>query len=203
MGGVVTNLGGQGGDSWDDYLDPGEHLLWTGAPATGLRFPRRSIATSLASLFLLGFAVLWTAGAGVGLWSGAWRAESGFLRVFAIAFPLFGLPFIAVGLYGVFGHYMTDARRRARTRYALTNRRALIAEDGRQRLLRSWPIKGDTIIDFHPGPEAFIRFATEVQVDSEGDKTHTRIGFDRIPDGDAVMRLIRQIQTGTPTLDTI
>lgn len=188
-------------DRWEDLLDPGETLLWTGAPANGLRFTPRSLLISLGSLFLLGFAVLWTALAGVGVWSGDWREESGFLRVFAIAFPLFGLPFIAAGLYGVIGHYITDAHNRARTRYALTDRRALIAVNGRQRMLRSWPILRDTVVDFHPGPEASIRFATEVHVDSEGDKTHTRIGFDRIPDGEAVMRLIRQIQTGPPQLD--
>jgi hypothetical protein len=189
-------------ERWEDFLDPGETLLWTGAPATGLRVTPRGLAISLGSLFLLSFAVLWTAGAGVGLWSGAWREESGFLRVFAIAFPLFGLPFIAAGLYGVIGHYFIDARTRARTRYALTNRRALIALNGRERMLRSWPIGPATIVDFLPGSEASIRFATEVQVDSDGDKSHTRIGFDRIPDGAAVMRLIRQIQTGTAQLDT-
>jgi ABC-type Na+ efflux pump permease subunit len=82
-------------DRWDDYLDPDERLLWTGAPATGLRITPRGIATSLGSLFLLGFALFWTAGAGIGLWSGEWREADGFMRVFMIAFPLFGLPFIA------------------------------------------------------------------------------------------------------------
>jgi hypothetical protein len=188
-------------DSWDDYLDPGERLLRSGAPAAGLRVTPRGIATSLGSLFLLGFAIFWTGGAGMGLWSGEWREADGFMRLFMIIFPLFGLPFIAVGLYGVLGHYVTDARTRARTRYALTTRRALIAVDGRERMLRSWPIGRETIIDYLPGPEASIRFATEVQVDSDGDKTHTRTGFELIPDGDAVMRLIRQIQTGTAQLE--
>lgn len=188
-------------ETWDDYLDPGERLLWTGAPVTGLRFTPGAIATSFGSLFLLAFAVFWTAGAGMGIWSGEWRNADGFLALFFFAFPLFGLPFIAVGLYGVVGHYFTDARKRARTRYALTTRRALIAVDGRERLLRSWPIAPGTVIDFHPGPEASIRFATEVHVDSEGDKTHTRTGFELIPDGDTVMRLIRQIQTGTAQLE--
>lgn len=183
-------------DRWEDYLDPGERLLWAGAPATGIRVTPRGIATSVGSLFLLGFALLWTAGAGWGLWSGQWRQAEGFMLAFLIFFPLFGLPFIAAGLYGVIGHYFFDARTRARTRYALTDRRALIAIDGRERTLRSWPIREDTVVDFLPGAEASIRFATEVQVDSDGDKTHTRTGFELIPDGEAVLRLIRQIQTG-------
>jgi hypothetical protein len=183
-------------DSWDDFLDPGERLLWSGQPATGLRITPRGIATSLGSLFLLGFALFWTAGASLGLWSGEWHKADGFMRLLMIVFPLFGLPFIAVGLFGVFGHYLYDARSRARTRYALTTRRALIAVNGSSRMLRSWPILPETVVDYLPGTEASIRFATEVQVDSDGDKTHTRTGFELIPDGDAVMRLIRQIQAG-------
>lgn len=177
-------------------LDPGERLLWTGAPATGIRFTIRSIVTSVISLFLLGFAVIWTTIASWGLWSGQWRASDGFLRVILVAFPLFGLPFVLVGLYGVLGHYVADARRRAQTRYALTDRRALIAVQGRDALLRSWPINRDTVVDYHPGREASIRFVTEVQIDSDGDKTHTRTGFERIREGEKVMRLIRTIQTG-------
>jgi len=33
-------------------------------------------------------------------------------------------------------------------------------------------------------------------VDSDGDKTPARTGFELTPDGGAVMRMIRQIQTG-------
>jgi hypothetical protein len=37
---------------------------------------------------------------------------------------------------------------------------------------------------------------TEVQVDSDGDKSYTRSGFDRRTTGNRAMRPIRQIQTG-------
>lgn len=183
-------------ETWESYLDPGERLLWSGVPAQGVRVTRKGLGSSFASLFILAFALLWTAGAGLGIISGAWRQAEGAMFWFMVLFPVFGLPFIALGLYGVFGHYFDDARQRARTRYALTDRRALIAIDGRERVLRSWPIRPETIVDFLPGPEASLRFATDVQVDSEGDKSYTRVGFERIAEGEKVMRLIRQMQTG-------
>jgi len=182
--------------NWQPYLDPDESLLWQGTPVTGLRFPPKAALTSFGGLFLLGFALFWTLGAGAGILSGAWRSEGTGMRVFMVIFPLFGLPFVALGVYLVIGHYFHDAKRRRQTRYALTNRRALIAYHGRPFSLRSWPILPDTMLDYAPGPEASISFATELQVDSEGDKSYSRIGFDRITEGDAVYRLIRKIQRG-------
>jgi hypothetical protein len=196
MTGAVPAGGVTAGEAWHDYLDPGERLLWTGAPAQGLRFTRAGAVGSLGGLLVLAFALFWTAGAGWGLWTGMWREAEGLLRWFLILFPLFGVPFVALGLYSVAGHWFTDAARRARTRYALTDRRALIAERGVARVLTSWPIRPDTVVDYTPGPEATILFATEVTRDSDGDRYTERKGFGRIADGDTVYRLIRQIQTG-------
>ncbi|HQU69838.1 MAG TPA: hypothetical protein PLI43_16790 [Albidovulum sp.] len=41
-----------------------------------------------------------------------------------------------------------------------------------------------------------MRFATEVKVDSEGYRSYIRVGFERIAEGEHLMRLIRQVQTG-------
>ena len=38
--------------------------------------------------------------------------------------------------------------------------------------------------------------ATEMQIDSDGDKSYGRVRFERIAGGERVMRLIRQVQTG-------
>ena len=45
---------------------------------------------------------------------------------------LLGLPFLAAGLYMVGGRFFADARRRSRTYYALTNKRALIVRRARE-----------------------------------------------------------------------
>jgi hypothetical protein len=184
-------------DPWTPKLDPDERVLWTGAPARDLRFPLRRVPRSLAGLLTLGFALFWTALGANGLVSGAWRTEQGFTFWLLILLPLTGLPILAFGLYETVGHVFYDARTRARTRYALTNRRALIALDGKKPSLTSWPIQPDTVVNFEEGAEATIYFATESSKDSEGSWTHTRVGFEFIADGDKVYRLIRQLQTGT------
>ena len=182
---------------WQDYLDPGERILWTGQPEQGLRFTRQRLFGSFLGLFVLGFALFWTAGASGGLWMPGGPKLEGSLGWFFIIFPLFGLPFIAIGLYATIGHFFHDARIRGRTRYALTNRRALIAVASATRKLTSWPIRPETVIDYQPGQPATIHLATDVSRDSDGDITRTRVGFDLIADGAQVYRLIRDIQTGT------
>jgi hypothetical protein len=181
---------------WSDYLDPDERLLWTGRPAQGMRYTGKRIGASFVGLFVLGFALFWTAGASAGLWMGEWRNTDTLMFWFFILFPIFGLPFVGLGLYATVGHFFHDRNTRAKTLYALTNRRALILVLGRKVSVKSWPIRPETVIDYEPGLEANIYVATETHTDSEGDKTHTRVGFDLIEDGDKVYRLIRQIQTG-------
>ena len=44
----------------------------------------------------------------------------------AAAFPLFGLPFVAVGLYLIIGRFFVDAWARSRTCYGVTNERVII-----------------------------------------------------------------------------
>lgn len=178
------------------YLDPGERLLWSGAPVAAIKFTPRDILSSLFSLFLLGFALFWIGGAGTGLWTGEWRGESGFQRWMMFLFPLFGVPFVLVSAYYAFGRFPLDARRRARTRLGLTDRRALIWVDGRAPVLTSFPLTPEAVVEFFPARYARIHFATMAEKDSEGWTSYHRAGFDWIAEGETVYRLIRKIQTG-------
>lgn len=96
-------------------LEPGEHLLWAGRPASGVRFTR-------AEVLLVPFGLLWG-----GL---AFFWEYSVLRDDAhVIMALFGMPFVVMGIYVIAGRFLVDAYRRARTAYALTDQRVLIISD--------------------------------------------------------------------------
>jgi len=95
------------------YLQTGERLKWTGAPAQGFR-------TSPQDLFLIPFSLLW------GGFAIFWEATALNMSGAAPEFPLFGIPFVLVGCYFIFGRFFVDAWVRSRTVYAVTDRRALL-----------------------------------------------------------------------------
>ncbi|HEV8677881.1 MAG TPA: hypothetical protein VGQ90_00795 [Stellaceae bacterium] len=93
-----------------------ERLLWSGGPSQGLLLTARDWFMVPGSLLFLGFAIYW---------------EAEVLSSQAPGlFGLFGVPFILVGLYVVAGRFAVDAWLRARTRYALTDRRIVITRSG-------------------------------------------------------------------------
>lgn len=57
-----------------------------------------------------------------------------------IIFPLFGLPFVLVGLYLIFGRFIVDARIRARTYYGITNDRIIIVSGLFSQEIKSLPL---------------------------------------------------------------
>lgn len=94
----------------------GERIVWSGDPGQGLiLFPRDALLIPF-SLVWCGFAVFWTVSAnGMG--------APGF-------FDLWGAMFICIGLYFVFGRFLVDAWVCRGMRYAVTDRRVLIARSG-------------------------------------------------------------------------
>lgn len=96
----------------NERLLPGERMLWTGRPGQGLRLRPQDIVLVPFSLVWCGFAVFWT-----------WMAMRGSAPPFFIAW---GLMFVAVGLYFVFGRLLADAWIRSGMVYGLTDKRALM-----------------------------------------------------------------------------
>lgn len=164
-------------------------MLWQGRPPNARVVFRieKAFQFIFGLFFAGGFALFWmvmASQAGGGFW-------------------MFGLIHFSAGIAISFGAIFWDAYRRRHTWYTLTDRRAFIATDmphkgGRK--LQSYPIDGATPLEFSPpGVFANITFASEERHGGKGRRYTVPVGgFERIADGDAVYRHLRNIQKHGP-----
>lgn len=168
-------------ESWADYLEEGERLLWKGAPATGTRVTNTGITQSIFGVFFLGFSVFWV---GLGANTGG-----------GLTVALFGAPFVMVGLWLVAGHWFYDAYKRKHSRYALTNKRALIARTVFGRKMESYPINRFAPVGLVEGPLDTVNFHQKTVHSKNGD-TQINVGFRYIHNGRKVYNILRDIKGG-------
>jgi hypothetical protein len=131
-----TEPGGTGYDI-QAQLEPGEKLLWSGQPRRGLMLRPYDLFLIPFSLVWCGFAIFWEVGVNQ---AGA-----------PLLFRLWGVPFVLIGLYIVFGRFFTDAMLRARTHYAVTDRRILIVSGFFSRNFRSIYLRGLAEMEINEG----------------------------------------------------
>src|SRR5215813_8507784 len=86
-------------------LDSNERLIWAGKPKHGILF-------RTSDIFLVPFSLLW--GGGAIFWETTALATNA-----PFFFKLWGIPFVLVGLYLIFGRFLIDAKRRANTIYGI------------------------------------------------------------------------------------
>ncbi len=96
-----------------------ERLLWTGAPRQGLRLRPADSFMIPFSLVWGGFAIFWEYSVIHDVFSHGSHPP--------LFMALWGIPFVAVGLYLIVGRFFADAYQRTRTLYAVTDQRILIA----------------------------------------------------------------------------
>ena len=96
----------------NQHLDSDEKLIWSGVPQQGIIFKGSDAFMIPFSLLWGGFAIFWE--------FSVLNTEAPFF------FALWGIPFVLVGLYMIFGRFFYDAILRKNTIYGLTPNRIII-----------------------------------------------------------------------------
>ena len=100
-------------EPFDAHLGADEKVLWVGRPDPAKHFGKADWFAVPFSLLWGGFALFWEAS--------VIASGGGF-------FVLWGLPFVGIGLYMMFGRFFYKARQKRRTWYDVTNERVIKLE---------------------------------------------------------------------------
>ena len=112
-------------------LAPGERLLWAGQPKASIIFHKEDGFLIPFSLMWGGFAIFWEASA-AGLWGTRPRPNPA-----SYFFLLWGVPFVLIGQYLIWGRFFYAAWKKKRTHYGVTDRRVIVVQNGRTRKMSS------------------------------------------------------------------
>lgn len=173
----------------DSELRSGERVAWMDQPIPG-RMARATWPIVLFGIPWTAFALFWTAGA-------AWGTSKmdGGPGLFS-AFPLFGLPFILIGVGMLSSPYW--ARRRARrSAYVLTDRRAIVFTAGWRGSITVRSFEPERLNDLrrkqHPDGSGDLVFAQDIRRDSDGDRLATDVGFLAVREVKSVEEMVRAL----------
>ena len=172
-------------------LEPGEKLLWRGRPQSGIFMKPHDLYQIPFTLLWCGFAFFWE-------WSVVARGAP-------LLFKLWGIPFVIAGIYLVVGRFWVDAWMREETRYALTDRRIIIASGLFTRKVQSLPLgalseisvtltrNGVGTVLFGPYPP-FVPLATGISWPGTYRYRYIPPMFEFISDARGVERQVREAQ---------
>lgn len=108
-------------------LLPGESVVWAGKPDPSIVFHKEDSMLIPFSFLWGGFAIFWEASV-AGIWGHSQRWSFG---------TLWGIPFVLIGQYIIWGRFIYAAWLKRRTDYAVTNRRVLVVQKGWKRQVAS------------------------------------------------------------------
>lgn len=172
-------------EALDRELEHGERVRWTGMPKPRL-FTPGTVGAFLFAIPWTGFAIFWTCGA-AGFKIPKFDKPSDF-------FPLFGLPFLLIGL-GMLSSPWWSYRSALKTLYAITSKRAIIIKRG----MSSTSIKNFMPDDLHDLHKVERRDGSgDIFFDSwsgmaPGNNRTVSQGFIGVDDARSVERILREL----------
>jgi hypothetical protein len=174
-------------------LSAGERIVWSGQPHSGVRLRGQDTFLIPFSLLWGGFAIFWEAS--------VFRTNAPFF------FKLWGVPFVLVGLYIIFGRFLVDARCRSQTFYGITTERIIIVSGLFSRQIKSLNLRaltdvslteradGSGTITFGPVPPMGLFLPTGSW---PGAGRYASPSFDLIERAKDVYEIIRSTQRASP-----
>lgn len=169
-------------------LTSGERVLWRGQPLAkrlkgGFGIWLFAVPWTLFALFWESMALL--------PWSASSKTPDGITWTFGIIMPIFGLPFVAIGLWMLWKP-IKAMRQAGQTLYALTDRRVVRLVGGRTRELHS--VLLDQIGPMNrrelPDGTGHLRIETHSTTDSDGDRQTQTFDVFGVPGVAQLERLI-------------
>ena len=165
-------------------LRAGEKIVWAAQPIAG-QMMKTSFWLWLFFIPWTLFSLFWTAGANGFQWP-----DFSHWHIFSF-FPLFGLPFIFIGLCGLSTPFWIQNKAK-KTVYAVTNLRLLICVFGKTINIQAFHPKDVTHINRleKPNGSGDLYFLTQHWLDSDGDARTLKEGFKAVRDVKNVERII-------------
>lgn len=172
-------------DVVDRELERDDRIEWLGMPKR-VYFTPVAIGAFLFGIPWTAFALFWTAAA-------AEFKLPAFNKGFDL-FPLFGVPFVLIGL-AMLSSPIWAYWRAGKTVYIVTNRRAITFDGGWSTTIRSYP--PDKLTDIYrrekPDGSGDVIIARRAWRDSDGDRQTEELGFMRIADVKDVERRLKEL----------
>jgi hypothetical protein len=184
-------------------LSSEERLLWSGCPRQGFFFRSSDVFMIPFSLLWGGFAIFWEVSVLAHLGG---HNSDGAPTAVLVVFSLFGIPFVLVGFYIIFGRFIVDKKQREETVYGVTNQRIIIrtglftisTKSLNLRTLSDLSLEeksdGYGIISFGPVNPYYSRFGSGGGSAWPGRSRYAPPCFDMIPEVKRVYEIIRQAQ---------
>jgi hypothetical protein len=180
------------------HLLPGESVRWIGRPNPDRLFSSGDVFLVPFSLMWGGFALFWEASVlGAGLQSspgGAWWFGA-----------LWGIPFVLIGQYFIWGRFLYRRWDRRRTIYAITDQRVLALRGSTLQSLflnqlptldKSQRADGSGTLEFTSSPFGF-GFWGNTGMEFMSGRRSSSFAFYDIPDVNDVFRLVAEGRTAT------
>jgi PH (Pleckstrin Homology) domain-containing protein len=174
-------------------LQPGENLYWTGTAD-----PRRAAISALpATIFgipFAGFALFWINSA-MHATHGLTRNANAFAKSFGI-FPLFGVPFLLVGLWMVLAPLWAFLKGSS-TVYAVTDKRVMIITGSGNRTVKSCTPADIASVDYRERPDGSgdIVIGTNSQMRTNNSVSQVKVGLYGVANVKEVARQVLNLHT--------